>query len=247
MNNIYIISFVVIVIAILLVLVLSRKNSKEKYTPLPKDDHHPILVSGYNSDQMTRVDLDFVYDAANNDVRIKEGDGYFNGPATSVYGGGNLGGDSILFQTATDKTAILPAGTLRHVLTGGTTDVSPNWKDPVGLANSLGLLPQGSKGDTGSIGPKGDTGVFNGFANLRTPKNTILTGDSTTLGYSFAPNPLVSSANILQSGFLQYGGSYGTNTQLLSYTGYKAPSQLLAQTLGRTSVQKTSDNKIRVI
>lgn len=275
MNNIYVISFVIIFIAILLILVPSREkpkeNSTEKYTPLPKDDHYPVLVSGYGSEQMGRVDLDFVYDATNNDVRLKEGNGHFNGPATNLHGG-NLG-DSILFQTETDKTAILPAGSLRHVLTGGTIDTVPNWKNPVTLSNSLSILPKGDSGSPGAPGapgdkgptgptgmqgpigffgpdgaqgpkgPTGDAGIFS-FGNLMTPPNTMLSGLDTTLGYNFASNPLVSSANILNS--LQYSGSIGDSNKLLSFIGYTSPGQLLKQNFGKNFLQKTSDNKIKL-
>ena len=263
MNNIYIISFVIAFVAILLILIFSRKNSKEPYFPVIPDDHHPILVNGqsgttgYNT-MYPRVDLDFVFDPANNDVRLKEGDGHFNGPANGIW---NKAGDlsyKLLYQSAPNKTVIgAPVGLDGTVLTGGTTSTPPTWSNPVTLANKYNLLPQGFQGPTGPTGPTGpvgpqgfqgptgpagatgpdgftgptgptgDTGTF--MFNLITPPVSLLSGNTTTLGYDFNQSPLVTSANILQNGYLQYVGVIGGPNQLLSFTGYKNPSLLLAK------------------
>jgi hypothetical protein len=272
-NSVYTI-FIIFLIVLLLTILLSKRRCIEKYDetkpralPLPPDDHYPILVSGYNSDQNGRIDLDFVYDAVNNDLKLAQGNGFFNGPSTSLHGGNS---NQLVYQTGPNRTSFIPVGPSNYVLTGGTSNISPNWQSPSVLANSLGLLPKGNtgpqgpigaqgaqgdtgpQGDTGSRGskglqgPKGDTGpqgdnaVFN-FGS--TPSNSILAG--TGSGYTFNQNPRIVSANILAE--LKFNGNRGnSNNQLLSYEGYKNPSTLLAQSLGYSSAQITTGNKIKL-
>jgi len=273
-NTVYTI-FVIFLILLLISMLFSKKRCREKYNelpmPLPPNYHNPVLVSGYNSNQSGRIDLDFVYDPVNNDVILNQGNGFFNGPSTSLHSGFS---NQIAYQNATNKTKFIPTGLSNYVLTGGTTGTVPNWKSPEVLANALNLLPQGSQGSQGpkgaqgtqgtqgpkgtqglqgsqgaqgskgNIGPKGDDAVFT-FGNTSTPSNSILAGNENYInGYVFETNPSVDSANIV--GSLIFNGTSGSNTQLLSYQGYKNPSRLLAETLGYSSVQKTSDNKIRI-
>lgn len=276
MNNIYIISFVIVFIAILLILVFSNKEQNKKltepYFPAIPDDHYPILVnglpgtSGYNT-MYPRVDLDFVYDPNNNDVRLKNGEGHFDGPAKAIFGG-NLD-PRMIYQTKTHNTTLGGIGTKGTVLTGGTIDTAPNWKNATDLAINEGLLPTGFAGPagptgptgpagpqglqgpvgatgptgptgfTGPTGPVGDKGIFK--FNLITPPLSLLSGNTTTLGYDFNQTPLVTSANILQNGVLNFNNVSGTSNQLLSFTGYKNPSLLLTQTLGRTSATRSGN------
>jgi hypothetical protein len=277
MENKYIVIILILFIGTL-VLFLSIRNKKEKKEKfneitqvlMPPDEHYPVLVSGYNDNQDGKIDLDFVYDAANNELGLNNGDGFFNGPSTSLFGG-NTG--DIAYQTKENKTGFIKPGNSNTVLTGGTSNISPNWKSPTLLANSENILPKGPTGDQGAkgpIGPKGDTGPkgrigligmvgdtgpkglkgdtgSNGtftFGNLSTSINSILAGNNTTLGYEFSLTPNVTSANITNS--LKYNYNEGNSNQLLTYIGYRNPSSILAESLGYSSVQKTSDNKIKV-
>lgn len=277
-NNISLVIFIIIILLVLLLLMYNKRRRERyeetiRYNPmtLQPDDHYPVLVSGYNSNQDGKLDMDFVYDAVNNDVKLQNGNGFFNGPATSLHGRNT--GSNLVYQTQTNKTAFLEPGPSNHVLTGGTTSSIPNWKNPIDLANSLNLLPRGDTGLTGATGSTGDQGLqgpkgkpgppgyvgdqgptgdqgppgndatFN-FGNISTPSNSILSGTDTTLGYNFSTTPRVVSANIKSS--LIFNGTAGTSTQLLTYEGYKNPSVILAQTLGRSSAQITPDRKLRL-
>ena len=283
-NNISLVIFIIIILLVLLLLMFNKRRRERydetiRYNPslrLIPDDHYPVLVSGYNSNQDGKLDMDFVYDAANKDLKLQNGNGFFNGPATSLHGVNT--GSNVIYQTNPNKTGFLPSAPSNHVLTGGTNSVVPKWTDPIELANSLNLLPKGdtgltgNKGATGPQGTKGATGDrgltgnkgdkgptgdkgpqgSNATTNLDTftPISSILSGnDYITKGYEFSSTPTVYIANIAQ---LNFNNTSGSSNQLLTYDGYRDVASILLQSLSSqygstyTSAQQTTDRKIRI-
>lgn len=274
-NNISLVIFIIIILLVLLLLIFNkikreRYDETIRYNPslrLIPDDHYPVLVSGYNSNQDGKLDMDFVYDTANKDLKLQNGNGFFNGPATSLHGINT--GSNVIYQTQTNKTGFLSSGPSNHVLTGGTNSVVPNWKNPIDLANSLNLLPkgdtgpQGSKGDRGATGatgptgpigatgPKGDKGLTGPTGdkgndagmnlNISVPANSILSGNQyTTLGYEFSTTPSLVNPNILWE--LRVNGTSANSNQLLTPIGYRDSGTILAESLGRFLASRSGSN-----
>lgn len=276
-NNISLVIFIIIILLVLLLLMCNKRTRERydetiRYNPslrLIPDDHYPVLVSGYNSNQDGKLDMDFVYDTANKDLKLQNGNGFFNGPATSLHGVNT--GSNVIYQTQTNKTGFLPSGPSNHVLTGGTNLVAPNWKNPIDLANSLNLLPKGdtgltgnkgatgpqgtkgatgdrgltgNKGDKGATGDKGPPGS-NSTTNLNasTPAYSILSGNGIG-GYIFSSTPTVNRANIAQ---LNFNNTSGSSNQLLTYDGYRDVASILAQSFPGRSSASLSGRNIRLV